>query len=75
VRLNGALDFCAGRGLRLYRMTSALFPFADDEAGSDVLAEFSERMPAAYRRVPFIEVEAKHKELAIERLTTDWLNA
>jgi UV DNA damage endonuclease len=40
-RLNGALDFCAGRGLRLYRMTSGLFPFADDEAGSDVLEEFA----------------------------------
>ena len=43
-RLNRALDFCAGRGLRLYRMTSALFPFADDEAGSDVLEEFSEEL-------------------------------
>jgi UV DNA damage repair endonuclease len=32
-------------------------------------------MPAAYRHVPWIEVEAKHKELAIERLTADWLNA
>jgi UV DNA damage endonuclease len=40
-RLNGALDFCAARGLRLYRMTSNLFPFADDEAGSDVLSEFA----------------------------------
>jgi UV DNA damage endonuclease len=40
-RLNAALDFCAGRGLSLYRMTSALFPFADDEAGSDVLEEFA----------------------------------
>jgi UV DNA damage endonuclease len=40
-RLNGALDFCAARGLRLYRMTSNLFPFADDAAGSDVLEEFS----------------------------------
>jgi UV DNA damage endonuclease len=40
-RLNGALDFCAGRGLGLYRMTSNLFPFADDEAGSDVLEEFA----------------------------------
>lgn len=40
-RLNGALDFCKGRGLSLYRMTSALFPFADDEAGSDVLEEFA----------------------------------
>jgi UV DNA damage endonuclease len=43
-RLGGALDFCAGRGLRLYRMTSGLFPFADDEAGSDVLEEFAEEL-------------------------------
>jgi UV DNA damage endonuclease len=41
MRLNGALDFCVERGLRLYRMTSGLFPFADDEAGADVLTEFS----------------------------------
>jgi UV DNA damage endonuclease len=40
-RLNRALDFCAGRGLSLYRMTSALFPFADDESGYDVLEEFA----------------------------------
>ena len=40
-RLNGALDFCTARGLGLYRMTSNLFPFADDEAGSDVLEEFA----------------------------------
>ena len=40
-RLNGALDFCAARGWGLYRMTSGLFPFADDEAGTDVLEEFA----------------------------------
>src|SRR5829696_3548660 len=40
-RLNGALDFCAGRGLGLYRMTSGLFPFADDPVGAGVLAEFA----------------------------------
>jgi UV DNA damage endonuclease len=40
-RLGRALTFCEERGLRLYRMTSGLFPFADDEAGSDVLEEFS----------------------------------
>ena len=39
-RLDGALDFCLSSGLRLYRMTSGLFPFADDEAGADVLEEF-----------------------------------
>ena len=40
-RLNRALDFCEARGLRLYRLTSGLFPFADDEAGADVLPEFA----------------------------------
>jgi UV DNA damage endonuclease len=39
-RLNRALDFCSERGLKLYRLTSGLFPFADDEAGADVLEEF-----------------------------------
>ena len=43
-RLNAALDFCTGRGLSLYRMTSGLFPFADDDAGSDVLEEFAEEV-------------------------------
>ena len=41
-RLNRALDFCAARGLSLYRMTSGLFPFADDEAGAGLLEEFRE---------------------------------
>jgi len=41
-RLNGALDFCSERGLKLYRLTSGLFPFADDEAGADVLEEFQD---------------------------------
>jgi UV DNA damage endonuclease len=40
-RLNRALDFCSERGLKLYRLTSGLFPFADDEAGADVLEEFA----------------------------------
>ncbi|MDT5294480.1 MAG: damage endonuclease [Acidobacteriota bacterium] len=43
-RLNAALDFCAARGWRLYRMTSGLFPFADDAAGADVLEEFRAEM-------------------------------
>ena len=41
-RLNGALDFCSKCGLKLYRLTSGLFPFADDEAGADVLEEFQD---------------------------------
>jgi UV DNA damage endonuclease len=49
-RLNCALDFCQARGLRLYRMTSGLFPFADDPAGADILGEFSEEVARTGRR-------------------------
>lgn len=49
-RLNGALDFCSERGLRLYRMTSALFPFADDAVGEDALEEFRESIGETGRR-------------------------
>ncbi len=49
-RLNGALSFCASRGIRLYRMTSALFPFADDAAGEGVLEEFGEGIGETGRR-------------------------
>jgi UV DNA damage endonuclease len=49
-RLNRALDFCAARGLRLYRMTSGLFPFADDEAGADVLEALAAEVAATGRR-------------------------
>lgn len=41
-RLNRALDFCDAHRLKLYRMTSSLFPFADDPAGEGVLEEFRE---------------------------------
>lgn len=49
-RLNRALDFCGGRGIELYRMTSALFPFSDDAAGEDVLEEFREQIAITGRR-------------------------
>jgi UV DNA damage endonuclease len=49
-RLGAALDFCAGRDLRLYRMTSGLFPFADDPAGAGVLEEFREEAAAVGAR-------------------------
>jgi UV DNA damage endonuclease len=38
-------------------------------------SDLIEAMPEAYRRVPWIEVEAKHKELAIEKLSAEWLAA
>lgn len=49
-RLSRALDFCRARELKLYRMTSSLFPFADDEAGAGVLEEFSTRVSEVGRR-------------------------
>ncbi|MCA1616248.1 MAG: UV damage endonuclease UvsE, partial [Acidobacteria bacterium] len=39
-RLNRAIDFCRMHDLSLYRITSGLFPFADDPAGEDLLEEF-----------------------------------
>jgi UV DNA damage endonuclease len=41
-RLNRAIDFCRASDLGLYRITSGLFPFADDPAGEDLLAEFGD---------------------------------
>jgi UV DNA damage endonuclease len=55
-RLNRALDFCHERGVRLYRMTSALFPFADDSIGQDVLEEFRGRIGATGRRATELEI-------------------
>ncbi len=36
-RLNKAIDFCATHDIQLYRLTSALFPFADTELGAEIL--------------------------------------
>jgi UV DNA damage endonuclease len=36
-------------------------------------SDFIASMPAAFRQAPWIEVEAKQKELAIERLQAEWL--
>jgi UV DNA damage endonuclease len=49
-RLGHALDFCRARGLRLYRLTSGLFPFADNEAGADVLEALGAEVAAVGRR-------------------------
>jgi UV DNA damage endonuclease len=37
-------------------------------------SDFITALPSAYRQAPWIEVEAKQKELAIERLRAEWLN-
>jgi UV DNA damage endonuclease len=36
-------------------------------------SELIHTMPSSFRTVPFIEVEAKHKELAIQKLNEEWL--
>lgn len=38
-RLSGAIDFCQQQGIRLYRLSSAVFPFSDEPMGEAVLAE------------------------------------
>ena len=40
-RLDKALDFCYANKIKLYRMTSALFPFADTDLGEIVLTSMS----------------------------------
>lgn len=43
-RLNGAIDFCHSEGINLYRLSSGLFPFADDAIGETVLNTFADFM-------------------------------
>jgi UV DNA damage endonuclease len=40
-RLKQAVEFCTLNGINLYRLTSALFPFADEQIGIDILEEFT----------------------------------
>ncbi len=42
-----------------------------DRAHHDLIFD----MPEVFRFAPWIEIEAKHKEIAIARLQTEWLNA
>jgi UV DNA damage endonuclease len=43
-RLRGAVAYCAANGIRLYRLSSALFPFADSEHGAGVFDEFADTL-------------------------------
>ncbi|MEG3862416.1 UV DNA damage repair endonuclease UvsE [Microcoleus sp. herbarium12] len=43
-RLDKAIDFCYANNIKLYRMTSALFPFADTDLGEAVLRSMSEEL-------------------------------
>lgn len=39
-RLNKAIAFCEKANIQLYRLSSALFPFADEPIGNEILHEF-----------------------------------
>jgi UV DNA damage endonuclease len=43
-RLGLAIDFCATHQIRLYRLSSATFPFADDAVGENILGEFADAL-------------------------------
>ena len=40
-RLRKAIEFCAENDTHLYRMTSGLFPFSDEQFGAEILDEFA----------------------------------
>lgn len=43
-RLRGAVAFCIEKNIRLYRLSSALFPFADSEYGAAAFDEFTQEL-------------------------------
>ena len=55
-RLNGALDFCDANNIRLYRLTSALFPFADTPEGEGILNELSDDLRAIGDRATSLNI-------------------
>jgi UV DNA damage endonuclease len=48
--LDNALRFCEAEGIRLYRLPSSIFPFADDDIGRPVLASFAATLARSGRR-------------------------
>lgn len=49
-RLAKAIDFCARKGIRLYRVSSTLFPSSEEPPGYDVLEELRESLQATGER-------------------------
>lgn len=45
-RLGKAIEYCAANEIRLYRMTSGLFPFSDEPMGAEILQEFKSKLAA-----------------------------
>lgn len=55
-RFELAIDFCAAQQIRLYRLTSALFPFADDPLGEEVMMEFAELLKQLGDRIQSLAI-------------------
>jgi UV DNA damage endonuclease len=49
-RLHGALSFCRRRGIRLYRVTSGLFPQSEEGVGREVLGGMAALLASVGRR-------------------------
>lgn len=49
-RLHDALSFCAHEGIRLYRLSSAVFPFSDEPIGLAILQEQTDRLQLVGQR-------------------------
>ena len=49
-RLHQMLTFCHRRGIKLYRMTSSLFPMSDEPVGTKVLREMKANLSSIGRR-------------------------
>lgn len=49
-RLNQALSFCLELGIRLYRMSSGLFPFSDEPIGRAILLQLQPRLQQVGQR-------------------------
>ena len=49
-RLDRAVSFCLEKAILMYRISSEIFPFSDDEMGYEILLGFDDRLAAIGRR-------------------------
>jgi UV DNA damage endonuclease len=43
-RVGNAIEFCRANDINLYRLTSQLFPFSDEQIGAEILDEFADQL-------------------------------
>ncbi len=57
-RLDAALSFCQENNIRLYRMTSALFPMSDmeDDIGANILEEMTENLSKIGQKAQALDI-------------------